>query len=163
MQFSHLSFLLWPQRDSLTLEHLPTQCNITTLWARTGQPLSFYSVKVIAIMIHKHCLFPSMKCHSDLSYFLHLEYHHLNPSLFHFIPYIFKSLLTTISLSSSMPTPIFLPIILLCWVIYFLKTLNNHVFSTPLSSLLYETVKVIYNLEVSNFISHSYHKMFRKV
>ena len=54
-----------------------------TLWAWTGHPQLFCSVKVIAVMIHNHCLFPSRKCHSDLSYLLHLEYHHLNPRLFH--------------------------------------------------------------------------------
>lgn len=57
---------------------------------------------------------------------------------------------------------IFLPIILVYYVIYSLKTLSNQLFAIPLSKLLCKTVKALYHLKVSNFISHSYYKRFRK-
>lgn len=84
MQFGYLAFFFDP-RGALDLDYLFSQCNVTTLSEPELVSTILCSVKVIAITIHNCCLFLSRKCHSDLFYLLHLEYYHLNPSLFHFM------------------------------------------------------------------------------
>lgn len=130
-------------RGTLNLDYLPSQCNVTTLFEPELVSTILCSVKVIAITFHNCCLFLSRKCHSDLSYLFHLEYYHLNPSLFISWLFIWQSLLNIILLSSNAPISILLPIIFFHWVIYFFKTLSKHLFPTTLSKLLYEIVRFI--------------------
>lgn len=134
---------------------------MTMLWAWTGHPQFFCSIKVIAIMFHNHCLFHSRKCQSYLSYFLHLEYHHLNPRLFHFMTLNLQwSLNYYLTFFQCANTNIIIHVLFHLFIC-FLKTLNKHLFLITLSKRLYETVRVIYSWN-SSILSHSHHKSLGK-